>query len=141
MTKAFIGFLIGVVIGIAVMTGTWLLFVDMTVPFTRDSLERQPDLKLFAQDITTFHEGSHDMDTYHTWFTFQTGITNAADYFSRVEVAIQDSDWKLLDSHKDFRLYVNRWVQAADSEFRLEIGLRFDPRTRTVSFEEQRRYD
>ena len=97
-------------------------------------------MKRFVHDVTTFHNGTHDLDTYYTGFTFETSISSSADYFSRVETAIRDSDWKLLDSSGSFRLYVSKWVRSAPSAYRLEIALSFESPTR-VSFEETRRYE
>ena len=141
MIKAFIGFLVGVILTIVVIAVVWSSFVDMTFPVTRDYLERDAEMKLFMHEMTQLHDGTHDMDTYHTWFSFQTSITNPADYFSRVDAAVGAGDWKLLDSHNDFRLYVSKWKPAAGSELRLETAVRFDPKDKTVSIERQRRYD
>ena len=40
-----------------------------------------------------------------------------------------------------FSLYASEWQKLPHSASRLEIALNYDPETRTVSFEEQRRYE
>src|SRR5207244_10779458 len=134
-TKVFLGMTIGFCLGVALPIAAWRFF-DKTVPFTRQSLdfESYSHMKRFVHDVTTFHNGTHDLDTYYTGFTFETSISSSADYFSRVETAIRDSDWKLLDSSGSFRLYVSKWVRSAPTAYRLEIALSFESPTR-VSFE------
>jgi hypothetical protein len=137
---------LGIVVGFLLAVGVLIAgrhFFGMTIPFEQDSLGRgtHSHMKLFVHDVTKFHPGSFDTDTYHIWFRFGTRIQTAAEYFDRVDTGIRGSEWKLLDRHGGFSLYVNEWQKVPHSAARLAIALNYDPETRTVSFEEQRRYE
>ena len=94
-------------------------------------------MKLFVQDMSAFYAGWDDADTAHTWFSFRTRIADVEDYFRRVDGSLSGTDWKLIDSHPTFRLYVSPWARGE----RKEIAIRIGPARNEVFFEQQRRYD
>jgi hypothetical protein len=142
MAKVALGILIGLVLAAGVLIGGRYLF-GMTIPFKQESLGvgTHSHMKLFVHDLTEFHRGSFDTDAYQIWFSFGTRIPTAAEYFDRVDAGTRGSEWKLLDRHGGFSLYVSEWQKVPHSASRLEIALHYDPETRTVSFEEKRRYE
>jgi hypothetical protein len=142
MAKAALGFFVGVLVGVGVLVAVWRSS-NLTRPFTQDAIGvgTHSHMRFFVQELTQFHGGSFDMDDYQIWFRFDTRIATAAEYFERVDAAIRGSDWRLLDRHDEFSLYANRWEKAVPSAIRLEIALSFEPQTRTVRFEERRRYE
>lgn len=140
MAKVAIGIIVGVLLAVGVLIAG-RNFCSMTIPFTQEDvgIGTHAHMKLFVQEVTTFHPGSFDTDTYHIWFRFGTRLPTAAEYFDRVDTAIRGSDWRLLERHNGFGLYASSWKKLAPWDSRLEIELRFDPETRSVSFEERRR--
>ena len=140
MAKVAVGILVGVLLALGCFIAGRHL-VSMTIPFNEENLGmgNHSHMKFFVQDVTTFHPGSFDMDAYQIWFRFGTRIPTAAEYFDRVDAAIRGSDWRLLDRHNGFSLYASGWEKSAPWDSRLEIVLRFDPQSRSVSFEERRR--
>ena len=144
MAKALPGFVVGGIVG--VMLGAALLLAairlsSLTFPFDQDSVGKgvHSHMMNFVHDVTTFHGGEFDADVYWIWFEFETSIATSDEYFMRVEEAIQDTQWKLLDSYHGFRLYVGPWEKRAPYESRAEIALRFNPKTQTVTYEETSR--
>ena len=142
MAKVALGIVVGFLLAVGVLIADRQFF-SMTIPFKQESLggEAHSHMKLFVHDVTKFHPGSFDTDTYHIWFRFGTRIQTAGEYFDRVDAAIRGSEWRLLERHGGFSLYASEWEKVPHSEVRLEIALNYDPETRTVSFEEQRRYE
>jgi hypothetical protein len=69
MPKALLGFILGFLVGIAVLAAGRYYF-DMTIPFRQDSLGVgvHSHMKLFVHDLTSFHGGSFDTDAYQIWF-------------------------------------------------------------------------
>jgi hypothetical protein len=142
MAKVALGIAVGFLLAVGVLIAGRHFF-SMTIPFKQESLGlgAHSHMKLFVHDVTKFHPGSFDTDTYHIWFRFDTRIRTAAEYFDRVDTGIRGSEWKLLERHGGFSLYASEWQKVPHSASRLEIALNYDPETRTVSFEEQRRYE
>ena len=142
MAKVALGIVVGFLLAVGVLIAGRHFF-SMTIPFTQESLGlgAHSHMKSFVHDVTKFHPGSFDTDTYHIWFRFGTRVQTAAEYFERVDAGIRGSEWKLLDRHGGFSLYANGWEKVPHSALRLEIALNYDPETHTVSFVEQRRYE
>jgi hypothetical protein len=140
MVKGAVGIIVGVLLAAGVLIAGRYFF-SMKIPFKQESLGvgAHSHMKLFVQGMTEFRPGSFDTDAYQIWFRFGTRIPTAAEYFDRVDAAIRGSDWRLLDRHNGFSLYASGWEKSAPWDSRLEIVLRFDPQTRSVSFEERRR--
>jgi len=131
-------FLIGLAVGVVGSVATHFL-TALTVPFTERALNfpSNSHMKLFVQDASAFNGGWDDGDTAHTWFSFSTRIADPEEYFRRVDGSLSGTNWRLIDSHPTFRLYVSPWARGE----RKEIAIRIALSRNEVFFEQQRRYD
>lgn len=132
------GLLVGFILGVIGSVATHFL-TQLTFPFTQRALNfpSNSHMKLFVQEMSAFDGGWDDSDTAHIWFSFRTRISDANEYFRRVDASLAGTDWKLVDSYPTFRLYVGPWIGGE----RKEIAIRIGPAPNELFFEQQRRYD
>lgn len=137
-----IRFLSGFVIGMVAAICAWMS-LSMIVPFTERGLDRAHNshMRLFLHDLQEFHTGHHDTDTAYISFSISTAINDPEDYFARIDTAIKDTEWRQLEAHKTYRLFVSPWKQTPAGDERTEVTITFQPKAQKVIYTQERQYD
>jgi hypothetical protein len=103
-----IGFIVGVIISAA---GFYALISMDNVKLDVARISSDPFLSKFTPNLTQLEHGKMNVDTNRVDVVYKTGIATEQAYFSELEKNLLNTEWKQVDKHRGYRMYLEPWKE------------------------------
>jgi hypothetical protein len=105
-----LGFILGVIISVA---GFYVLISMDNVKLDVARISSDPFLSKFTSNLTKLEHARMNVDTNRVDIVYKTGIATEQAYYSELERNLSNTEWRQVDKHRGYRMYIEPWKDYA----------------------------
>jgi hypothetical protein len=119
-------YLLGFILGLIIAGAVFYVHISMdNVQLDAVGISSDPFLSKFTPNLVKLEHANMNVDTNRVDVVYKTGIATEQAYYLELERNLSNSEWKQVDRHRGYRMYIGPWKDYPSGAQRLQVEVRY----------------